>query len=150
MKRMLIIIAIFLYASLLYGQRNHYYAWRLSQLAMAEYRTDQETVDAIREMIHKNTIHLPGGDNDLRTISDQGIILDGIYKTIQTGGLPIATTCGPRAIAMKNILEQADIESRLIHAFSDDYQSIQSHTFIEVKIDGAWQVQDPDFNEAQR
>lgn len=145
MKRSLIITAILLYAILLYGQRSHYYAWRLSRLVLAEYHTEQEIVDAAREMIYKNTIHLPLGDNDQRTTSDQNVILQGIYKTIK-GGAPIATTCGPRARAMRSILERLDFETRIIHVFSDDYQSIQSHTFLEAKINGAWQVHDPDFN----
>lgn len=145
MKRLLITIAISLYAILLYGQRSHYYAWRLSRLILTEHHTEQEIVDATREMIHKNTVHLPGGNNDPRTTSDQNIILRGILRTIR-GASSIATTCGPRAEAMRAILGKLNFETRIIHAFSDDYQSVQSHTFIEVKVSGAWQAQDPDFN----
>jgi hypothetical protein len=145
MKRLLIIIAILLYAILLYGQRSHYYAWRLSRLILTEHHTEQEIVDATRGMIHKNTIHLPLGNNDPRTTSDQNVILQGILKTIR-GAAPIAATCGPRAEAMKAILEKLDFETRIIHVFSDDYQSVQSHTFLEARINGAWQAQDPDFN----
>jgi hypothetical protein len=56
-------------------------------------------------------------------------------------------TCGPRAYAMRAILLQFNIYSRLVQVFSDDFETPQSHRFLEVfnHEKNRWEVWDPDY-----
>lgn len=140
------LISLLVATPLLYGLLlkdwaiSRYYIYRLT--SNMPQMNDQETVDYARELIHSNTVHLPLGNGDPRTTSDQIVILRGIYHNEEL----VATTCGPRAQAMRTILEALDFEVRTIHLFTDDYDAVDGHTFIEVKVDDSWQTQDPDFN----
>jgi hypothetical protein len=143
-KWILIGLAIFLYSAIAWGwAADDYYAWRLSKIIRQQAATDQEMVDLTRDMIYQGTIHLLAGNDDPQTTSDHAVILRGILRDDIP---PPVTTCGPRAEVMATILKHLGFETRLVHLFSDDYSSIQSHTFLEVKINGRWQAHDPDFN----
>lgn len=143
-RRAIIILAIMaiLLNGLVYYKRAMiwYYSYQLAQLVKGP-----DEVDAARKLVNAYSIHTPAGDADPGHISDTAQLLQRIYWAIGGAEKPIAT-CGPRAAAMRAILDRLGYKSRTIYAFSDDYQSIQSHTFLEIKIGGAWQVQDPDFN----
>lgn len=145
LRKYLIGLAILLYGVLLKDWVvARYYSYKLASDAEKMGLSDQETVDYVRKLVHKNTIHLPLGDNDPRTTADQSVILKGIYKSLRYNSDLVAVTCGPRTAAMRSILGK-DFELRTVHLFTDKYR-IQSHTFLEVKINGQWQAHDPTFD----
>jgi len=57
-------------------------------------------------------------------------------------------SCGPRADAMKSLLDAACIVSRRVHVYSNTEGGISSHTFLEVMNPDSnrWECWDPDFN----
>ena len=62
-------------------------------------------------------------------------------------------SCGPRAYAMKEVLDSLNIKSRIVDLFglsSSEVSKVSPHTLIEVFEEDkqSWVLQDPDFNVA--
>lgn len=104
------------------------------------------------QFVHDNSLHLTDQEyrqyirGNLKTVLPE--IIEKLllaYQGDESEKPHIA--CGLRSHAMRAILEQFGIYSRLISIYSDEYEDTQSHRMLEVlhPDTGAWEVWDPDF-----
>ena len=107
----------------------------------------RERIDFIRNFVYENSINLIDDEHDKYALNTQKV-LNMLYNFYKTGNNPPHLSCGPRALAMKAILDNLSIENRIVNIFCDDFDSIQSHTLLEVFIsdENRWEVQDPGYN----
>ncbi|RWX48234.1 hypothetical protein VU01_11693 [Candidatus Electrothrix marina] len=107
-----------------------------------------ETIDFIRNWVHRNSVHENDPSYDLRDAFNTPKVLSMLWKTHDAKEDPVNLTCGPRAFAMQMILEGLKIRSRVIMIFTDNYDYCASHTFLEVfnPDTASWEIQDPDYN----
>jgi hypothetical protein len=104
--------------------------------------------DLAREFVYRNSVHgAPAGAEKRR--QDLPTILSRLYahemgKEAEAPRL----TCGPRALALHAILKRLGYACRIVSLFSDEYDNVRSHTFVEVQDPATqrWEVQDPDYN----
>ena len=117
--------------------------------------TETELIDEIRFFISNNCVHSGHGglehlkpDDYWRSVSDINSVLSRLLQTYRNNEDPLYLTCGPRALAMQRILDYADIDSVFVQIFSDDYQGVHSHSFLDVfnSEHGKWEAQDPTFD----
>ena len=107
----------------------------------------EQKIDFVRHFVNTNSIHATDdawGDHAIfinRTLSM-------IYDHHAGLGEPPHLSCGPRTRAMQWILDRMGITSREVQVYSDAFDLIRSHTFLEVSNpeSGQWEVQDPDYN----
>lgn len=111
------------------------------------FASETERIDFIRNWVNQNSIHLIDKEHDEYAFKAP-IVLTKLWQTYLTGQAPPHLSCGPRAVAMQKILEELGIPARLVYIFSDNYDQVQSHTFLEVlnSATNRWEIQDPDFN----
>ncbi|MFN8490932.1 MAG: hypothetical protein U0350_25285 [Caldilineaceae bacterium] len=108
---------------------------------------ETERIDFIRDWVNQNSIHLIDKDHDAYA-TNVSKVLTMLWQTYLTDQAPPHLSCGPRAVAMQVILNRLGIQSRLVYIFTDNYDQVQSHTFLEVfnRDTKSWEIQDPDFN----
>jgi hypothetical protein len=101
----------------------------------------------VRQFVHDHTVHRMDNQRN-RYAHDIPTVLSMLHDHDLTGQNPPNLSCGPRARAMKAILDAMGIENRMVQVFSDDYESVRSHTFLEVRDEpsGRWTVHDPDYD----
>jgi hypothetical protein len=106
-----------------------------------------EQIRIAREFIFQHSLHKIDAEHD-RYGLDTPAVLGMLLHHQQTGQEPPHLSCGPRALAMKAVLDALAIESRVVQVFSDDFDVVSSHTFLEVYDDDAhrWVVHDPDYD----
>jgi len=101
----------------------------------------------VRQFVYGHSVHRMD-DQRNRYAGDMPTALSMLHDHYLTGRNPPNLSCGPRARAMQAILDALAIENRMVHVFSDDYEGVQSHTFLEVRDppSGRWTVHDPDYD----
>jgi hypothetical protein len=97
-----------------------------------------------REFVFSNSLHRIDSEHE-RYAWDTRAVLVMLHDHYLTRENPPHLSCGPRALALKAVLDALGIESRLVHIFTGDYEEIRSHTFLEVyDADSArWVIEDP-------
>ncbi len=119
----------------------------LSLMREQEFSSATEEIDFIRAFINTNSIHL--GDEEFWEYSyDTNIVLGMMYETYLNDAPPPHMLCDTRTYAMKALVKELGYIAREVHVFSDDFDTLQSHTFLEVYNEKTkmWEIQDPDFN----
>lgn len=111
------------------------------------FASESAKIDFVRNWVHENSIHLIDKAHNQYAFR-MAIVLPMLWQTYTVGAAPAHLSCGPRAYAMKVILDKLGIPSRLVMIFTDDNAEINSHTFLEVfdRESQDWVVHDPDFN----
>ena len=109
--------------------------------------TEREHIDFIRNFVYENSLNLIDEEHEKYALNTQKV-LDMMYNFYKTGNNPPHLSCGPRASIMKAILDNLSIKNRIVHIFCDNFDNIQSHTFLEVFIsdENRWEIQDPGYN----
>ncbi len=111
-------------------------------------RTKTEFIDLVREFIYGNSVKEFDSKHQ-EYARNMTYVLHKLYLSDLSGGKSKPhLSCGPRALAMKLILEKAGIQSRLVHLFSDNFSFFGDHTLLEVFNPDTqkWEIQDPDSN----
>lgn len=114
---------------------------------LVDYNNSTESIDRIRSFVYDNSIYLV--DEEFYTYYQNiPYILSRLIDTYKNNAPPPHLACGSRAMVMKSILDYVKVESRLIHIYSDNYDEVRGHTFLEVLNPETlnWGVQDPDLN----
>jgi hypothetical protein len=111
------------------------------------FSSASEQMDFVREWVFGNSVHSVDEEH-AEYAFDTAKVLSMLWKTHRTGAGHAHLSCGPRAHAMKAILDESAIPSRRVVVFSGDYPEVTSHTFLEVlnAETGTWELQDPDYN----
>lgn len=105
-------------------------------------------IDFVRNFVNENSIHLIDDEHE-RYAWDSKIVHKMIYQYYSgKSEKKPHLSCGPRAKIMREILTNMGIKSRNVITFSDNYDNIRSHTYLEVfnSSRGVWEAHDPDFN----
>jgi hypothetical protein len=104
-------------------------------------------IDFVRTYVYSHSVHKIDAEHDDYAF-DTPRVLAMLVAHQQDGAALPHLSCGPRAFAMREILEGLGISSRLVSVFSDDFDDFPSHTFLDVlnTETGRWEVQDPDRN----
>lgn len=112
------------------------------------FKTESEKFDFIRNWIYKNSIHDVDSTYNLKDAFNVQKSLSMMWKTHKTETDRIRLTCGPRAMAMKYILDKLEKKSRIVMIFSDASDQVESHTFLEVfNVEAKqFEIHDPDYN----
>jgi len=103
-----------------------------------------ETIDFTRALVYENSIHKEDKEHDSYAFNKQAVTKK-IWQAIKGGEKP-HLSCGPRVYAMKDILIELNIQSRVVDViYSND---LKSHTVLEVYNHeiNRWQIHDPDNN----
>jgi hypothetical protein len=106
-----------------------------------------EIIKVTMEYVHNNSLHLI--DDEHRKYSGNiPHVLNKIYLASE-GDVSEKPhlSCGPRAYAMKTILSQFNIYSRLVQIYSDEYETHEAHRLLEVynPDNQSWETWDPDY-----
>jgi hypothetical protein len=111
------------------------------------FSSETARIDFIRNWVNQNSIHLIDAEHNQYAFKTPKVLVM-LWQTHLTAQAPAHLSCGPRALAMQAILKELGIPSRAVFIFTDNYNQVMSHTFLEVlnRDTGAWEVQDPDFN----
>jgi hypothetical protein len=112
-----------------------------------EFASESDRIDFVRNWVYKNSIHKIDAQHREYAFNTPRVI-SKLWHTHLSKQDYAHLSCGPRAMAMKNILNSLGIRSRIISVFTDDYPQVYSHTFLEVlnAETKRWELQDPDFN----
>jgi hypothetical protein len=123
-------------------------AAEIAAIARSESGTSKaRQAEFVRQFVYRNSVHQI--DEEFRRYAwDRPRVLQMLSEHHRTQRSPPHLSCGSRAIAMRTILAALGIESRLVQTFSDDYEEVRSHTFLEVYDDetARWVVHDPDYD----
>lgn len=103
----------------------------------------------IRNFVNSNSIHKSNSSPDHYS-KYRSRVNNKLYKSAFEGADKPELTCGSRAKALQDILNTKGFTNRLVQIYSDNFDSIQGHIFIEVLQNGKWIIQDPDFNIAYK
>ena len=108
------------------------------------FETPTEQIDHIRNFVFTNSVHKPGAGNPWNTAN----VVNRLYLTFSSDAPPAHLTCGPRALAMQNILEEFGIQSRFVQLFTSQDDYVRSHSVLDVlnPHTSRWEMQDPDYN----
>lgn len=120
----------------------------VDKLNAGHYPTMHDRISAIRNWVNTNSVHLIDDEHDSYAFHVPTAIKKLNEFNDGAGSRP-HLSCGPRAYAMKEILDAMGIESRIIDLFViRENGSPDSHTLIEVfnNETDRWELQDPDFN----
>jgi hypothetical protein len=111
------------------------------------FSSESKRIDFVRNWVHENSTHKISAQHEEYAFNTPRV-LSMLWKTHLTEKGHAHLSCGPRAMAMKSILDHLKIQSRIVAIFTDDYPQVESHTFLEVlnKETGRWEIQDPDLN----
>lgn len=106
--------------------------------------TETQRIDLVRSFVYRNSVH-----DALQPYSwDIPRVVGMLWETHAGTGEKAKLNCGPRALAMRSILDHIGIDSRPMMVFTDAGPAHASHTFVEVfnRDTRAWEIQDPDFD----
>jgi hypothetical protein len=103
-----------------------------------------EIIDYTRSLVYENSIHKEDKEHDSYAFNKQSVT-KRLWKAT-TGEDKPHLSCGPRVYAMKDILNELNIQSRVIDVIYND--GFNSHTVLEVFNHDThrWQTHDPDNN----
>jgi len=117
-----------------------------------QHATESDRLDFVRDWVFRNSVHIED-DEWKRYAAKTHIVVPMLWRAHSHGETRPHLSCGPRAYAMKAILEALGMRSRVVDVFRVTEAGLaDSHTFLEVwnKETGAWEIQDPDLNIAFR
>lgn len=120
----------------------------VEKLNAGHYSTMHDRISAVRNWVNTNSVHLIDDEHDSYAFHVPTAIKKLNEFNDGVGSRP-HLSCGPRAYAMKEILDAMGIKSRIIDLFViRENGSPDSHTLIEVfnSETSKWELQDPDFN----
>lgn len=125
-----------------------------NQLSANSFDNQQCRINFIRNWVNTNSVHLIDEEHDSYAFNVAEVLNRLNNYALGKGAKP-HLSCGPRAYAMKAILDFMSIQSRIIDLFGlteqdDKSIKVSPHTLIEVMITDAdkWELHDPDFNVA--
>ena len=103
-----------------------------------------DIIDYTSSLVYENSIHKEDQEHDSYAFNKQ-LVTKKIWQAIAGAEKP-HLSCGPRVYAMKDILNELNIQSRVIDVIYND--GINSHTVLEVfnHENHRWQTHDPDNN----
>jgi hypothetical protein len=103
-----------------------------------------EIIDYTRKLVYENSIHKEDQEHDSYAFNKQAVTKK-IWQAIAGKEKP-HLSCGPRVYAMKDILGELNIQSRVVDVMYND--GLNSHTVLEVFNHEIhrWQTHDPDNN----
>ena len=129
------------------GHSRNDLAKTVSLVEYMGFSTPAQRADFVRNFVHKNSIHLID-EEYYSYASDTDKIISLLYDCASGSGQPPHLDCYTRSRAMEAILRAMGIKTRAIDVYSDDFDTLESHSFLEVYSPGenAWHVQDPDYN----
>ena len=124
-----------------------YIAARTELAAMVKNNTSNsvnETIDYTRNLVYKNSIKQMDQEHDSYAFNKQAVTKK-LWQAIAGEAKPHLSG-GPRAYAMKDILSELNIQSRVVDVIYND--GLKSHTVLEVYNQERyqWQTHDPDNN----
>jgi len=107
----------------------------------------EATVLSTMEFVHNNSLHKIDKEWEDQAFNIPLVVKKLISASNGQEDQKPHLSCGPRSYAMKMILEQFGITSRLVGIFSDNYKNLGRHRLLEVFNDsrGEWEVWDPDY-----
>ena len=124
------------------------------QISENAFDSEQHRINFIRNWVNSNSVHLIDDEHDSYAF-DVVLVLYKLNSFARSKGLKPHLSCGPRAYAMKAILDHMKIQSRIIDLFGlteldNGKLKVSPHTLIEVfnRDSQKWVLQDPDFNVA--
>lgn len=124
------------------------------QLNTRTFETEQSRINFIRNWVNTNSVHLIDEEHDSYAFNVPEVLNRLNSHALDSGTKP-HLSCGPRAYAMKAILDFLGIQSRIIDLFGltelgEDRLKVSPHTLIEVFEEDTqkWVLHDPDFNVA--
>lgn len=111
------------------------------------FPSETKRIDFIRDWVYRNSIHKIDAEHD-QYAYDTPRILSMLWRSCQTSEDYPHLSCGPRAYAMKAILDDLRIPNRIIMIFPNNNFEINGHTFLEIfnRDTRNWELQDPDFD----
>jgi len=118
-----------------------------SILNSAASRSFNDLVMGTLEFVHNNSLHKIDDEWKKDAFNIPLVIRKLVSASAGKEDDKPHLSCGPRAYAMRMILQQLGITSRLIGLSSDDFDTIQGHRLLEVynQDRGIWETWDPDF-----
>ncbi|MCI5064539.1 hypothetical protein MRY87_02310 [bacterium] len=109
-----------------------------------------ELLEQVLNFVHDHSVHEMNERNSRHGIHVPTVI-DQMVRVMEGEDTERpALTCGPRAMIMSIILQQFQIDSRIIQIYSDSYDTVQSHRLLEVfnPETRQWEMWDPDYRVA--
>jgi len=110
--------------------------------------TFTDKVQLTMEFVHNNSLHLL--DEEYYNYAFNTPIVINKLLLAQGGNINEKPhlSCGSRSYAMRDILIRFGINSRMVQVYSDDFNIVEAHRFLEVYNQGRnqWEVWDPDYN----
>jgi len=106
--------------------------------------TGESPVDGVRRWVTVNSIH-EIDEEYYGYGGDIALILDRLRAHAEGNGQPPHLECSTRANALMQILSAQGHETRRAYLFSDAQPQLKSHVLLEVRRDGRWEIQDPDY-----
>jgi len=112
-----------------------------------QYSSDLELTNNIRNWVNTNSVHLIDEEHDSYAF-DVPQVTEKLWQRSAGEIRSPHLSCGPRAYAMKEIVDAMGVQSRIIDIFAITDRVIRSHTLLEVfdRQQQLWIMQDPDFN----
>lgn len=109
-----------------------------------------EKTVVVRNWIKSHSVHLIDDEHDSYAFN-LPLVMTRLLNCAKGDGAVPHLSCGPRAYAMKAILDRLNIANRIIDLFGvsgDHLLRVSPHTLIEVYAADTqrWSLQDPDFN----
>lgn len=113
--------------------------------------SDLDLTIQVRNWVNTHSVHLVDDEHDSYAF-EVAKVVEKLWLRSAGKIEPPHLSCGPRAYAMKEIVDTFGIESRIIDIFAISDGVIRSHTLLEVydRQQRRWIMQDPDFNVTYR
>lgn len=119
----------------------------IKQALIKDASSNTDVISRALNFVHDNSEHR--SDSEQRRYAFNTPLVMQMLYDVHRG---VATekpglTCGPRALAMKAILDSIGIYSRLVQVFSSNYDSVRGHRLLELHNPDSdrWEVWDPDY-----
>ena len=106
----------------------------LANIREQEFPSDRAKINYVRNWVKSNSTHLIDDEHNQYAFNVP-IVLSKLYAHSKGQGALPHLSCGPRAYAMKEILDGLKIKSRIIDLFGlsgDEPYKVSPHTLIEV------------------
>ena len=118
--------------------------FEIIQTQISERPSETERIDYIRQFVYENSLHKGGA----KYVEYTKKVLSMMYEFHLNNTNPPHLTCGSRTLSMKALLDEMDIENRRVQIFTDSFELVRSHTFLEAfnRDTQRWEIQDPDKN----
>jgi hypothetical protein len=109
--------------------------------------TPTEIIKRTMEFVHNNSLHLIDEEYHKYAFNVPLVINKLLLAYQGHHSEKPHLSCGPRSYAMKAILTELGISSRLVQIYSDEYENVRGHRLLEVfnPETQAWEAWDPDF-----